>query len=341
MTAAIERIESVTGSKSGFDPARDIWGVLFINMGGPETTNQIKPYLYNIFSDRAIIKLPLSFLLQKPFARLISTLRTPRIAARYRLIGGGSPLLRYDCKLAQGVRETLTAEFPNLRTYVGMRYIEPFIDAQLQQAINDGCKHLIVIPMYPHYCLATTGTALGVIADFLSAHRGAISVDIVEQWHDCGGYIALLRTRIKQALAQVDPAVKTQLLFSAHAIPESIRRCGDPYVDQVAHTCQLAGHDHDFLLSFQSATGPVKWVGPDTLAAFDKLAREGVKQLIVVPISFVSDNIETLYDIDIVMQEHCRLLGMQPIIRTAMFNGDPDFVEFMACLVGEKARASL
>jgi ferrochelatase len=340
MTTAIERIESVTRSKSGFDPVRDIWGVLFVNMGGPETTDQIKPYLYSIFSDRAIIKLPLSFLLQKPFARLISTLRAPRVAARYRLIGGGSPLLRYDRKLAEGVRETLTAEFPNLRTYVGMRYIEPFIDAQLRHAINDGCKHLVVIPMYPHYCLATTGTALGVIADFLSAYRGAISVDIVQYWHDCGGYVALLRTRIAQALAQANPVAKIQLLFSAHSIPESIRRRGDPYVDQIAFTCQLAAHEHDYLLSFQSATGPVKWVGPDTLATIDKLAGEGVKQLIIVPISFVSDNIETLYDIDIVMNEHCHNLGMQPLIRTATFNGEPDFVEFMAGLVREKVRAS-
>lgn len=339
MTTAIERIESVTGSKSGFDPARDIWGVLFVNMGGPETTDQIAPYLYNIFSDRAIIKLPLSFLLQKPFARLIATLRAPKVAARYKLFGGGSPLLRYDRKLADGVRETLTAEFPNLRTYVGMRYIEPFVDAQLQQAIDDGCKHLVVIPMYPHYCLATTGTALNVIADFLSAHRGAISVDIVKHWYDCDGYIALLRTRIEQALAQTDPTARTQLLFSAHSIPESIRRSGDPYVDQIAHTCQLAGHDHDYLLSFQSATGSVKWVGPDTLATIGKLAAKGVKQLIIVPISFVSDNIETLHGIDIVMQEHCRRLGMLPLIRTAMFNGEPDFVEFMAGLVREKAKS--
>jgi len=339
MINAIERIESATGSKSGFDPARDTWGILFVNMGGPETTDQIKPYLRSIFSDRAIIKLPLSFLLQKPFARLMATLRTSRVAARYELIGGGSPLLRYDRKLAEGVREMLTAEFPNLRTYVGMRYIEPFVDAQLQQAIIDGCKHLVVVPMYPHYCLATTGTALNVIADFLSVHRGAISVDVVKHWYDCGGYIALLRTRIAKALAQTDPSVKTRLLFSAHSIPESIRRTGDPYVDQIAHTCQLAGHDHDYLLSFQSATGPVKWVSPDTLATIDKLASEGVKQLVIVPISFVSDNIETLYDIDIVMQEHCRRLGMQPLIRTAMFNGEPDFVEFMAGLVRDKAKS--
>jgi protoporphyrin/coproporphyrin ferrochelatase len=339
MNTTIERIKSVTGSKSGFNPTRDTWGVLLVNMGGPETTDQIKPYLYNIFSDDAIIKLPLSFLLQKPFARLISTLRTPKVAARYQLIGGGSPLLRYDRKLAAGVHETLAAEFPNLHSYVGMRYIEPFIEAQLQQAIADGCKHLVVIPLYPHYCLATTGTALNVIADFLSTHRSAISVDVVEHWYDCSGYIALLRSHIAQALALADPATKMQLLFSAHSIPESLRRAGDPYVDQIEHTCRLAGRDHDYLLSYQSATGPVKWVGPDTLSTIDKLASEGVRQLIIVPISFVSDNIETLYDIDIVMQERCRQLGMLPLIRTAMFNGEPDFVQFVAGLVREKTKS--
>ncbi len=338
MTTASERIRSFTRSSSDFDPARDAWGVLFVNMGGPETTDQIKPYLYNLFSDRAIIRFPLSFILQKPFARLISQLRTPRVAKRYRLIGGGSPLLRYDRALAEAVRRTLVPEFPKLRVYVGMRYIEPFIGTQLRQAISDGCRHLLVIPMYPHYCMATTGSALDATADVLSVHRDEISVDVVEHWYDCGGYTALLRARIERALALADPGVKTRLLFSAHSIPESLRLSGDPYVEQLKLTCQLAGRGYDYLLSFQSATGPVKWVGPDTLETIDRLAYEGIQQLVIVPVSFVSDNIETLYDVDIVMRKRCHDLGMLPLIRTTMFNGESDFVEFIAGLVREKVR---
>lgn len=336
MTTALERLRSLSGDKSHFDPAHDTWGVLFVNMGGPEAIAQIKPYLYNIFSDSAIIHLPLSWLLQKPFARLIASLRTPKVAARYNLIGGGSPLLRYDRKLADGVKQILSADYPKLRIYIGMRYIEPFIGAQLEKAIVDGCRHLLIIPMYPHYCLATTGTALTVVADFLRRSSPGLSIDVIPDFHKHSGYITLLRSRIRQAFSRTEPGMKARLLFSAHSIPEELRRSGDPYVEQIERTCQLAGEGYDYSLSYQSATGPVKWVGPDTLATIEKLASDGIEQLVIVPISFVSDNIETLYDIDIVMRERCHQLGMKPLLRTSMFNGEADFVEFVSGLVRER-----
>lgn len=338
MATTLERIASISRRPADFDPTRDSWGVLFVNMGGPETVDQIKSYMRNIFSDSAIIKLPLSFLLQKPFAALISTLRTPKVAARYNLIGGGSPLLRYDRLVAEGVGKTLGGEFPNLLTYVGMRYIAPFIDSQVQQAARDGCRYLLVIPMYPQYCLATTGTAFEMVIDALRRASGTMSLGAVAHWYDSAGYIALLRKRIETAMSATESGVKAQLLFSAHSIPESIRRAGDPYVTQIENTCRLAGHGYDYLLSYQSATGPVKWVGPDTLETITRLASQGIERLVVVPISFVSDNIETLYDVDIVMAEHCRQLGMKPLVRVATFNGEPDFIEFMAGLIRQKVR---
>ncbi len=200
--------------------------------------------------------------------------------------------------------------------------------------------HLLVFPMYPQYCLATTGTAFDAITRYLADHSRALSLDAIPDYYESAGYIALLRKRIEQAFARTQAGSKTRLLFSAHSVPESIRAGGDPYVNQVTHTCDLAGRGYDYMLSFQSATGPVKWVGPDTLQTIDKLAIEGIEQLIVVPVSFVSDNIETLYDIDIVMQERCRQLGMKPLIRTTMFNGEPDFAEFIAGLVRERIRTT-
>ena len=258
-----------------FDPARDIWGILFVNMGGPETTTQIKPYLYSIFSDRAIIKLPLSFLLQKPFARLISTLRTPKVAARYNLIGGGSPLLRYDRKLADGVRQTLSAEFPNLHTYVGMRYIEPFIDTQLQQAINDGCKHLLVIPMYPHYCLATTGTALRCCRRFSAQRPSRIDhrCDSSSIGMTCGGYIALLRTRIKQACSHrpILPR-KHNSCFRRIRFPKASVSVVIPMSIRLSVPANSPATGMTICFHFSLPPVPVKWVGPDTLATIDKLA---------------------------------------------------------------------
>jgi ferrochelatase len=190
--------------------------------------------------------------------------------------------------------------------------------------------------MYPHYCLATTGTALTVVADVLRKSASGLSIDFIPDFHNHHGYITLLRSRIKRAFSQTEPGAKTQLLFSAHSIPESIRRGGDPYIKQIERTCQLASEGYDYLLSYQSATGPVKWVGPDTLVTIDRLAADGIEQLVIVPISFVSDNIETLYDIDIVMQKRCLQLGMRPLLRAPMFNGEPDFVEFVSGLVRER-----
>lgn len=318
------------------DYQSDIWGLFFVNMGGPESTADIRQYLVNIFSDRSIIKLPVPAWLQRPLAKLITALRTPGVSAKYNLIGGGSPLLRHNRELAHGVSERLSGEYPRLRTYTGMRYSDPLVVDELRHAIADECRHLVVLPMYPQYCNATTGTALEVIADYVGSSGSDLTLDVVADYHDHPGFISLLRKRIRDANDSVEPQSKTRLLFSAHSIPESLRESGDPYIDQIVETCRLAGEGHDYLLTYQSRTGPVKWVGPDTMETIADLASRGIERVIVVPISFVSDNIETLYDIDIVMQRQCRSLEMKPLVRTASFNSTPDFVDFIATLVRER-----
>jgi len=298
---------------SGFDYKSDRWGVLFLNMGGPETLDDIKEYLYNIFSDRTIIKLPLSSLMQKPLARFISSRRTPKVQEHYRMIGGGSPLLKWSKAIADGVETSLAEKYPKVMAFVGMRYTAPFIQNELDRAVESGCKHILIVPFYPHYSLVTTGTALNEVDEWLRKNNNRASISIIPDWHDKPGYIDLLKTKISDAMRKAADKNKARLVFSAHSLPLKIVEQGDPYVGQVRRTAALAGEGYDYILAFQSRTGPVKWQGPDTVDIVKKLGTEGVKELVIVPISFVSDHIETLHEIDIEMKATAKEAGIDYI----------------------------
>lgn len=323
-------------------PGKDIdfgeekWGVLFLNMGGPETADRVKDYLYNIFSDSAIIKLPLSPILQKPLARLIASRRAPKVTKRYQIIGGGSPLLKWTRLTASNVKRELSKKYPHVEVFVGMRYTEPFIHEELDAAVGEGCRHVVVVSMYPQYCRATTGTALEEVLDWIEDTEANITLSVIDDWHDRPAYIDLLRQRIDAASEQFDKDATPKVIFSAHAIPQKLAASGDPYVARIMETASLAGDGYDYIVTFQSRTGPVAWVGPDTLKTVRSLARKGVADMIIVPISFVSDHIETLYEIDIELKEAALKAGVKNFVRIESFNDDPRFGDMLADLIEEK-----
>lgn len=319
-----------------FNFGEDKWGVVFLNMGGPETTADVRQYLYNIFSDRNIIRLPFSMVLQKPLARLIAARRTPKVVRRYQMIGGGSPLLKWTRLAASGVKRELSKQYPQVEVFVGMRYAEPFIRDELDAAVGEGCRHLVVFSMYPHYCRATTGTALGEVISWLEDTAANITLSVIEQWYDRPRYIELLRKNIDSIMEQFGPEARPKLIFSAHAIPQKLADAGDPYLEQVRTTAALAGEGYDTVVTFQSRTGPVAWVGPDTFKTVKILAHQGVTEMVVVPVSFVSDHIETLYEIDIQLKEMAEPAGVTTLVRTPSFNDDIHFTTFLAELVEEK-----
>nr|MBN2278125.1 ferrochelatase [candidate division Zixibacteria bacterium] len=326
----------VNNLPTDFDPVADCWGLLFLNMGGPEALEDIEPYLYNIFSDASIIRLPLSFILQKSLARLIASRRTPGVREHYRLIGGGSPLLKWSRKVADDIEKNLRQYYPNMISLVGMRYSPPFIGEAMDKANAAGCRHLMVVPFYPHYSLVTTGTALMEINRWLSSNSAKLSASVISDWHDCPGYIELLKVKISEAMNKVENPDMARLVFSAHSLPLKIVKSGDPYVDQVRRTVSLAGEGYDYILGFQSRSGPVKWQGPETVEIVDKLGREGVREIVIVPISFVSDHIETLYEIDIEMKELALRAGIKSLIRTESFNDDPRFISFLSEMISRR-----
>ncbi len=305
----------------------DKTGVILLAMGGPATVDDVPEYLFNIFSDRHIIKLPGGPLFQKPFARMISKRRSPKVQEHYREIGGGSPLMKWTVAQRNLLEDNLKEAGAAVACYIGMRYAKPFTEEAIADAYRDGCRRMIFVPMYPQYCRATTGSSFAVAKKALKKRADVVAV-YIDDFHDNEKYVALLKEYIDRNIKDDET-----LLYSAHSIPQSFVDDGDPYVDQVRRTAALAAGDREHFLSFQSRTGPVTWVGPETIAETRRLLAEGRKPF-VVPISFVCDHIETLHEIDIELKE---LTGAgDRLRRMPMFNDDPRLAKMLAELVLEK-----
>jgi ferrochelatase len=303
--------------------------LILLAMGGPEKTSDIKQYLFNIFSDRSIIKLPGGNLLQKPFARLISQLRYKKVQAHYNLIGGGSPLLKWTDAQRENIEFTLAPLMPGFKCYIGMRYFKPTIESAIQNAIDDGFKSLCFLPLYPQYCKATTGSSFEEAKRILKKYSD-VEAKYISDFYDNNEYVRLLKNYIDQNI-QPDET----LLFSAHSIPQEFVDDGDPYVEQTKKTVAMASGNREYFLSFQSRSGPVKWVGPDTIETAKELLEDKSRKLFVVPISFVCDHIETLYELDIELVELLGNNAKNKIRRMPMFNDDKNFGSMLSNLVLE------
>lgn len=322
----------LTENGRDLDPRRDNWAVLLVNMGGPESTDEVKEYLRNIFSDKAIIKLPLSPVLQWPLSRIISHFRARGSAEKYRLIGGGSPLLGITNRLSESVGERLREHFPRVSVHTAMRYTRPFIHEQLERCKRDESKYVLIVPLYPQYCHATTGTVMIEAERYVSGIQQRFPVDMLCDFHDDKRYIEMMQRSVEEYMSSLKGDKKTKLVFSAHSVPQSLVDSGDPYVDQIKKSSELTANGRDYIVSFQSRTGPVKWVGPDTSEAVTRLKEDGCERVVVVPISFVADNLETLYDIDILLKKHCDRLGID-LHRIDCPNDSPEFSSVITGIV--------
>jgi ferrochelatase len=311
----------------------DKYCVILLSMGGPDSAVDVREFLTNIFSDRSIIRLPGGRLLQKPFARFIASRRTPSVQENYKLIGGGSPLLKWTEAQAKQLTSLLSAASPAVKCYVGMRYFRPMTEDAIHQAYRDGFRRMVFLPLYPQYCKATTGSSFEVARLTLQEYTD-VQAEFVNDFHAHPGYTELLAEYIDGNIGDDDT-----LLFSAHSVPQKFVDEGDPYVDQVRRTAAAAAGDREYFVSFQSRTGPVKWVGPDTVDEARRLLNERSGDLFIVPISFVCDHIETLYEIDIELGEKLGPELAPRIKRMPMFNDDKRFSLVLANVLKEKAGA--
>ncbi|MEK6322647.1 MAG: ferrochelatase [Acidobacteriota bacterium] len=314
-------------------------GVLLFNLGGPAKLDDVRPFLFNLFSDPDIIRLPLRAL-QKPLAWLISTQRYKLSRSYYEQIGGGSPLRRITDEQARALEQALATRTISARVYVGMRYWHPFLEDAIEEIRRDQITHLVVLPLYPQFSISTTGSSLNRMNALLSANGdAALRVSVIERWHDDPNYLDSLTGLISEELNSFpdqDPS-RIHLVFSAHSVPVRYIDEGDPYLDQTQQTVrdvmERLGRDRPHSLSFQSKVGPVKWLRPSTDETIRKLALEGVSQVLLVPVSFVSEHIETLYELDILYRHVAEEVGIAHYRRVPALNCRPDFIDALAGLV--------
>jgi len=270
----------------------------------------------------------------------------------YSLIGGKSPIFDITSAQAVALEKSLNESkdeqrsFPtNFKVYIGMRYWRPFVKDTLDQIIHDGIERLIVLSLYPHYSKATTGSA---ITDFkktvaeLQITNYKLRIQYIDRWYDFPGYIDSLTELVSEGSREFD-GKDFDLLYSAHSLPQSFIDEGDPYLDHIKATIHAVNSSLvtryslsvKWHLSFQSKTGPVKWLEPSTGETILRLAREGCKNLLVVPVSFVSDHIETLYEIDILYKKLAEDHGLN-LVRCRSLNTYDKFILAMKRLVMDK-----
>ncbi len=322
--------------------------LLVSSFGGPRSRSEIEPFLRALFSDRDAIRLPAGAILQAPLASWVARRRAPRSAAQYAEIGGASPITKTTKAQAAGLRDRLGSRGINAPVIIGMRYTSPTIAHAVDRAIELGIDRLVVLALYPQYSISTSGSAFNAVARRLSERgKGEIETDFIPAFYRLPGYLQAMAGRIVRALS--DAPDDAHLLFSAHGVPvRYVRRLGDPYARQIQETIGLLlprvetvlGRELDASLAWQSRVGPIRWLGPSTEEAIRSLAASGVRALVVVPISFVCDHLETLYEIDIEYARSARELGIKHFTRTEALDADSRFLDALADAVAPALRGA-
>lgn len=306
--------------------------VLLLQMGGPDSIAAVEPFLLNLFTDRDIIKIGPRFL--QPFiARRIVKKRAPKVQAHYQEIGGKSPIRELTDAQGKGLQELLGEGY---RSFVAMRYSRPSTLEALAAIKREGISKVVALSLYPHYSRATTGSSINELNRVLKQSGVQFEMKWVDRFYNHPLYIRALAEKVSEGLASFPDAKEAEIVFSAHSLPQSFIDEGDPYLAHIQETVRLVMEqvgDASYQLSFQSKAGPVKWLEPSTEDMLQSLAAKGRKNLLMVPLSFVSDHIETLHEIDIQYAEEAKGLGIERFLRSESLNTSPLFLECLADLV--------
>jgi ferrochelatase len=316
-------------------------GVLLLNLGGPDELRDVRPFLYNLFSDPEIIRLPFSWL-QSPLAWLISTLRAKKSQENYRQIGGGSPLRRITEAQAQALQECLQHKGQDVNVYIGMRYWHPFTEEAIARIKRDAIERLVILPLYPQFSISTSGSSFRLLEQLWGEDPSLQRIEhtVIPSWYQQPGYLQAMAQLIAQELDQFPNPDSVHIFFSAHGVPVSyVTEAGDPYQQEIEDCTKLIvqtlNRPNPHTLAYQSRVGPVEWLKPYTEDALQELGAQGVEDLLVVPISFVSEHIETLEEIDIEYRNLAEESGIQNFQRVPALNSHPVFIDSLATLVVE------
>jgi ferrochelatase len=296
--------------------------ILLLAFGGPRSLDEVESFLTRLFRGR------------KP-----SSEQLERVKDRYRLIGGSSPLTEITFKQAKALESSLDAKGYPSKSYVGMRYGHPLIEETLKEIVEDGIHEVIALPMAPFRSRASTGAYIEEVNQAKKNMGEKIEISFVEGWHLHPLFLGAIQEKIGEGLIQFTPEErkKVHLIFSAHSLPKSLVE-NEPYVKDMEESVREVLKKTEPLswqIAFQSrGMGPEEWLGPDVELVLEELSKKKIQEVLIVPIGFVSDHIEILYDIDILYQNKAKLLGMQ-LKRTPSLNVSKRFIEALAAIVEE------
>ncbi|MBX2992013.1 MAG: ferrochelatase [Bacteroidetes bacterium] len=314
-------------------------GVVLLQLGGPDSLESVEPFLYNLFCDPDIIDLPLAFLFRERLAKFISAKRAPKVQDLYKHIGGKSPILKLTNRQARALelelRKSITA-----KVYVAMRYWHPLTDEVIEQIKADGVARVVLLPLYPHYSRSTTGSSVNEWNRVLKRlHCNGLQTSLVEHYCDHPLYIKALVNNINIALKRVEAPdrSKVHLVFSAHGTPMKLVKEGDPYSHHIRKTYQAVVEEGKFglphHLCFQSKVGPQKWLEPSLDGTIERLAAENVSHILVIPVAFVSDHIETLSEINMEGKQEAKEMGIWYFDMMPALHTNPLFIQALADVV--------
>jgi len=296
--------------------------LLLLAFGGPRSLDEVEIFLTRLFKGR------------KP-----SPEQLEKVKERYRLIGGHSPLPEITFRQAKSLEEKLNSKSYRMKSYVGMRYGSPFIEETLKKIFQDGIHEVIAIPMAPFQSRESTGAYIEEVKRVQKNIGEELEVSFAVGWYLHPLFLEAVRERIREGIMEFNPEERkrVQLIFTAHSLPKSIIE-KDPYAREIEASIKgiLDGFEPmPWRMAYQSkGGGPEEWAGPDVESVLEALSKESIREILIVPIGFVSDHIEILYDIDILYQEKAKLLKMV-LKRTSSLNDSERFIEALASIVEE------
>ncbi|XP_078408253.1 ferrochelatase, mitochondrial [Cetorhinus maximus] len=334
--------------KPQLDERKPKTGILMLNMGGPETLDDVHDFLLRLFTDKDLIPLPA----QSKLAPFIAKRRTPKIQEQYHRIGGGSPIKMWTAMQGDGMVKLLDELSPETaphKFYIGFRYVHPLTEEAVEEMERDGIERAVAFTQYPQYSCSTTGSSLNAIYRYYNGKRAAPKMkwSTIDRWPTHPLLIQCFADHIRQELDRFPPEKRDDvvILFSAHSLPMSVVNRGDPYPQEVGATVQRVmetlNFSNPYRLVWQSKVGPMPWLGPSTDDTIKGLCERGNKNLLLVPIAFTSDHIETLHELDI---EYAQILanecGVENIRRAESLNGNQLFIKALADLVNTHLKSA-
>lgn len=307
--------------------------VVLFNLGGPDGPQAVRPFLFNLFRDPAIIGAPA--LIRYPLAALISTTREKMAKANYAIMGGGSPLLPETKKQAEALEKALAIALPGVeaKCFIAMRYWHPLTGETARQVAAFAPDEVVLLPLYPQFSTTTTGSSLKA---WRKTYKGSGSETTVCCYPTDGGLVDAHARMIRETWEKAGSPTNIRLLFSAHGLPEKVILAGDPYQKQIEATAAAVAAKLpagiDWTVCYQSRVGPLKWIGPSTDEEIRRAGAEG-KGVMITPIAFVSEHVETLVELDHEYAELAQEVGVAPYLRVPALGGALEFIDGLASAV--------